>query len=357
VKKPGREPDGGLGGPIGILKPGPAPDSAGGDSIRLRAENEKLKKEVEKLKKEVEEAEARVAKLEGGSAPAAEPAKPAVKKGDWKTRRDSELEAKVKSMAWRKNVKSLIDYWKEIEKSRAEGRAPRIDPDMGAQLAQLTADAKELHTFLGIESKSIWDAMKNKVVGEAWMDATLQELAGGTLTDAQLARLRATKLYDGDEPEGLDDNSFEAWKYLLLHNQSYTTETAGVLSAEQLAQVAKGASPTFMMSIYAQYSERTVSGAAGVTDYWLDSFKLAADQRAAVEAVAGDFAARLAELNQSYVSRYGASVPRDADFEWRLKALDLQKTAEKQLVETLALDAEQSKKLLKGSGSVIKLAN
>ncbi|HZL73179.1 MAG TPA: hypothetical protein VFC86_11995, partial [Planctomycetota bacterium] len=142
-----------------------------------------------------------------------------------------------------------------------------------------------------------------------------------------------------------------------LHNQAYGTETAGILTPDQLAQVSKTVTPTFMLSVYGAYSERTLSGAGAVTDYWLESFKVPADQRATVDAVAADFTKQLSQLTQTYAQQYGATLPRDADFEYRLKALELQIAAEKKLAESLPVDAEQLKKLLKGSGSVIKLAN
>ena len=352
-----REPEGGMAGPVGILKKGAGSDSSGGDSARLREELEALRKENEAIRRRAEEAEARVAKLEGESSTPAAPKKAAAKKGDWKSRRDAELEAKVKTMAWRKNVKGLIDYWKELEKSRAEGRAPRMDPDMVQTLTQLTADAGELHKFLGIEGNNIYDSFKNDVVSEAWMDSFLQEVTGGTLTEEQLARLRGTSLYDNEEPDLMEGNLFESWKYLIEHNRAFGTETAGFLTPEQLAQVSKTVTPTFMLSVYAAYSERTLSGAGAVTDYWLDSFKVPAEQRASVEAVAADFTKQLTALTQTYTTQYGATLPRDADFEFRLKALELQVAAEKKLVESLPLDAEQLKKFLKGSGAVIKLTN
>ncbi|HZL70847.1 MAG TPA: hypothetical protein VFC86_00200, partial [Planctomycetota bacterium] len=155
-----------------VLRRDPAdarPDSisskaAAGDSssaaelTRLRAELETLRQESEAQKKRAEAAESKLAEAAAGSASGgatADAKKAAPKKGgDWKKRRDAELEAKVKSIAWRKNVKGLIDYWKELEKSRAEGRAPRMDPDLVQQLTQLGKDAEELHKFLGVESPS-----------------------------------------------------------------------------------------------------------------------------------------------------------------------------------------------------------
>jgi len=228
---------------------------------------------------------------------------------------------------------------------------------MVQQLTQLGKDAEELHKFLGVESPSAYDSFKNEVVSEAWVDAFLQEVAGGTLTEDQLTRLRSTSLYDNDDPDFQDGNFFEGWKRLILHNQAYGTETAGILTPDQLAQVSKTVTPTFMLSVYGAYSERTLSGAGAVTDYWLESFKVPADQRATVDAVAADFTKQLSQLTQTYTQQYGATLPRDADFEYRLKALELQIAAEKKLAESLPLDAEQLKKLLKGSGSVIKLAN
>jgi hypothetical protein len=335
-------------------------DAGSAESARLREEVEALRKEVEATRKRAEEAELKLAEasaIPAAADPAKEPKKAAAKKGDWKTRRDAELEAKVKSMEWRKNVKGLVDYWRELEKSRAEGRSPRMSPDLVAQLTQLNKDAAELHKFLAIEGGNVYDSFKNEVVSEAWVDSFLQEVSGGTLTEEQLVRLRATSPDDNQEPDIMDGNLFESWKYLIKHNQAYGTETAGLLTPEQQGLVSKTVTPTFMLSVYAAYSERTVSGPAAVADYWLDSFKLPVEQRAAVDAVAGDFTKRLAELNQAYASQYGATLPRDADFELRLKALDLQMAAEKQLVEGLNLDAETLKKFLKGSGSVIKLAN
>ena len=327
---------------------------------RLRAELETLRKESEAQKKRAEAAEAKLSTTaaEGASsvAPADAPKAAAKKGGDWKRRRDAELEAKVKSMEWKKNVKGLIDYWKELEKSRAEGRAPRMDPDMVERLTQLTKDAGDLHAFLGMEGKNVWDSFGNELVQEAWMDAMLHDLTGGTVTEEQLARLRNTPLYRTDDPDFRGGNILEGWKELMEYNKSYTRDTAGVLTPEQSSQVSQGVPPTFMLRVYAQYAERTLSGAGAVTDYWLESFKVGAEQRAAVEPVAADFAKQLSQLTQTYTQQYGATLPRDADFEYRLKALELQIAAEKKLGESLQLDADQLKKLLKGSGSVIKLA-
>lgn len=353
-----QEPDGGLSGPVGILKKGQSPDSAGAESVRLRAENEKLKKEVEAARRRAEEAEARVAKLESGSEPAADPKKAGAKKGDWRSRRDAELEAKVKSMAWRKNVRGVIEYWKELEKARLEGRAPQFTPELNSLLSSLTADMIELSKFLGLEGGNSYDVFQNKVVGAAWEDAFFQETVGGTLTEEQLARLRATSIYEQDPDwDFTAGNILERWKKLIERNQAYGTETAGILTPEQQALVAKTVTPTYMLSLYAAYGERSLSGAGEVTDYWLTSFKLSADHRAAVEPVAAEYMTSLKALTQSYAAQYGATLPRDADFEFRLKALELQIAAEKRLSESLNLDPEQAKKLLKGSGSAIKLAN
>ena len=356
-----REPEGGMGGPVGILKRGGSTDSAAAESARLRSENEALRKEVEAARKRAEAAEMKLAEASAEAASpekAADAKKAAAKKGgDWKKRRDAELEAKVKSMDWRKNTKGLMDYWKELEKARVEGRAPRMDPDMAEALTQLQKDAAELYEFLGKEGKNMWDAFNNELVQEAWMDAFLHELTGGSVTEDQLSRLRSTALYRTEEPNFQDGSLLEAWKWLIEHNKSYTSDTAGVLTPEQLSKVAQSVPPTFMLSVYAQYAERNLSGAGAVTDYWLDSFKVPADQRAAVESVAGEFTKQLAELTQAYTSQYGSTLPRDADFELRLKALELQIAAENKLAQTLQLDAEQLKKLTKGSGAVIKLVN
>jgi hypothetical protein len=338
-----------------------ASDSAASSEVaRLRAEIESLRQENEKQRQRAAAAELKLAEASAASTETtpAEKKKP-VKREDWKSRRDAELEAKIKSMAWRKNVNGLIDYWKELEKARVEGRAPRMDPEMIARLTQLSKDATELHKFLGIEGANIYDSFNNDLVHEAWMDAFFQELTGGSVTDAQLARLRGTKLYENQDDQDWENaNRLEGWIHLMQHNQTYGTDTQGVLTPEQYAQVSKAVTPTFMLSVYASYSERTVGSAAAVTDFWIDSFKLdAVAQRAAVEAVAGDFTTRLKELTQGYASHYGATLPRDAEFELRIKSLELQAAAEKRLIESLHLDPEQAKTLLKGSGSALLLGN
>lgn len=349
-----RTPDGPLEGPGGILKKGESSTSAA-ESARLRAEVEKLRKDVEAARRRAEEAEARVTQLESGTvSAAADPKKASARKGDWKKRRDAELEAKVKSMAWRRNVKSVIDYWKELEKARAEGRAPQMTPELMSTLNGLTADMNELSKFLGLEGGNSYEVFQNEVVGTAWQDAFFQEIGGGTITEDQLARLRATSLYDQDPDWDLSKgNILEQWKNLIERNRAYGTETAGILTPDQHALVAKAVTPTYMLSLYAQYGERTLSDAAAVTDYWLDSFKISADQRAAVEAVAAEFVRRQAEI----ASQYTGARTRDAEFDYLLKILEAQMAAEKRIAETVQVDPELASKMLKGSGALLKLAN
>ena len=100
---------------------------------------------------------------------------------------------------------------------------------------------------------------------------------------------------------------------------------------------------------------RSRSLAQRVADFWIAKFKLPADQRSTVETVAAQFMTQQAAIAQSYAGQYGTSLPRDAQFEMLVKTIDAQIAAEKQLAQSLNLDPELAKKVLKGSGSVIKV--
>jgi len=342
-----------------------AANSAG----EAQAESARLRKELEAMRADLEKQEARAAKLEAdlararsaeGTTTDAPESKAAARKGDWKTRHDAEFEAKVKAMPWRKHVKSLVEYWKEVEKSRAEGRAPRLTPDMIEGLTKLQGDSVELAKTLGLEGDP-YKAFQNDVVSRAWHDNFLQELSGGSLTEEQIARLRETKIYANDpEPDFANGSLFEAWKHLVDANKAYVTDTQGILTADQYALVSKSVTPTFMMSVYAVYSEKTIAAsgadaAKAVALFWQESFKLPAENLAGLETIAAELVRQQGALAQAHSAQYGASPPREAEFELLIKSIDLQMAAEKKLVESLALDAEASKKFLKGSGAVLKI--
>jgi hypothetical protein len=340
---------------------GPASDA---ELARLRAEVESLRKQVESQKKRAEAAEERLAGAgsdEVSGPAAAEAGKAAAKKGDWKTRRDSELEAKVKSIDWRKRVKGLVDYWKEVEKSRAEGRAPQMTPGMIDQLTRLQNDTVELARMLGLENDLSFKAFQNGLVAEAYMDAFLQELTGGTISEDQLAKLRLTDLYTPDDDSAYDPNRnlLEQWRELVEHNQAFGPQTLGILTQEQHGQVTSAVTPAFMLSVYASYSERTLPGGAGAAEsvaaFWQKSFQIPAEQSEAVQAVAAEYVRRQAEIAAAVAAQYGGMKSREAEFDLLLKTLELQIAAEKKLSETLHLTPEQQKLFLKGSGSVIKL--
>jgi hypothetical protein len=302
-----------------------------------------------------------VAALEAGStAGAADPKKPAAKKGDWKTRRDAELEAKVKSMEWRKHAKSILEFWKANEKARADGRAMQFTPELQIALSALQADMTELYKFMGMEGGNSQAVFQNEVVGEAYMDAFLQELTDGTLTEDQLAKLRQTDIYrnDMDDWDFTSGNILERWSELIQHNQGYTSAAADILSSDQLSQLSTAVTPTFMLSIYAGYSEKPISAsgvqaAPAVADYWMKSFKLPDDQRAAVDAAAAEFIRRQAEI----ASLYPGARTRDTEFEILIRTIEAQIAAERMIAQTVQVDPELAKKLLKGSGAVLKLSN
>lgn len=340
-----------------------APDSAAAsETARLRAQVETLRKEEENQRQRAEAAEARLAEAAASASTTArgsDPKKSAAKRADWKTRRDAELEAKIKEIDWRKRIKGLVDYWKEMEKSRAEGRPPRMTPEMTEQLMKLTAEAVDFAKFLGLDTKDPYKSFQNEMLGAAWMDAFLQEVSGGTLSEDQLGLLRGTDLYkdDGsaDDPEA---NQLDTWRKLIEHNRAFGTQTAGILSQDQHAQLSSAVTPNFMLSVYAEYMETPVTGGAqAVANYWLKSLEIPSDQRAAVEAVAAEFVRRQAEIAQAVSAQHGGLKTRDAEFDLLLRTIEAQAAAEKKLAETLQLDATVLKKIQRSSGAVIRLAN
>jgi hypothetical protein len=337
-------------------RPSAAAASGSEEKARLRKEIEELRKEAEAQKRRAAKAEAELARLrpDDNSKPA--DLKSPAKASDWKTRRDGEFAAKVKAVDWKKHVKTLVEYWKEMEKARLEGGSPSMTPDLIAGLTKLQVDMVELAKELGLSGSESMKVYENELLSECWQDAMMQEVAGGTLSEGQLAKLRATSLYtnepDFDRESG---NILEAWKQLVEHNRAYTAATAAILSPDQHALVAQSVSPTFMLSVYAQYSEKSVAGAAGVTDYWLDKFKLPPDQRSAVEAVAAEYVRQQAAIAQTFTNQYGTSLPRDAQFDLLVKTIEAQVAAEKQLASSMHLEPDVAKKLLRGSGSVIKV--
>jgi hypothetical protein len=345
-------------------KQGASPEAGTSPEVaRLQKQVDDLVKEAAAQRKRAETAEAKLAEAASESATAASDEKKAApKKPDWKTRRDSELEAKVKSMEWRRNVKGVIAYWKELEAARLEGRSPQYSPELMGPLNALQADMGELAKFLGIEGGNTYDVFKNGLVGEAWQDAFFQEIGGGALTEGQLAKLRATSLYESDDEDWQAGagNILEQWSKLIEHNRAYGTETAGILTQEQHALVAKTVTPTYMLSLYAGYSERTMTGtgpdvAQSVANYWLKSFNLPEDQRAVVEAAAAEYVRRQAEIAQAVSNQHGGLKSRDAEYDLLVRTIEAQIAVEKKLSETLHLDPEQAKKLLKGSGAVIRI--
>jgi hypothetical protein len=338
--------------------------AAASETARLRAELETLRKEEEKQRKRAESAEARLAGAAAASSnsnTAADAKKAAAKRADWKTRRDSELEAKVKTMAWRKNVKGVINYWKEIEAARAEGRSVQYSPELMAPLNALQANMNELARFLGIEGEDSFRVFHNEVVHEAWMDAIVQEIGGGDVTEAQLARLRQTSLYDPDPDwEFGESNLLESWKVQVEKNRVFTSETVGILTADQHALISRTVTPSYLLSTMG-YSERSIPGGAqapqAIADFWQKSFKIPDDQRAALEAAAADYVRRHAEIAQAVSAQHGGLKSREAEFDLLLKTIEAQVAAEKKLAETLLLDPELAKKFLQSSGAVLRLTH
>jgi len=329
------------------------PGTTGTEEVaRLRKEVEELRKEVERKERRAAKAEEELARLKSEDSPGhAEPKAP-TKAADWRTRREGKFAEKVKATDWRKHVKVLMEYWQEIEKARAEGGSPSMTPDLIAGLTKMQQEIGELAKELGLTGVDVWKVYDNRLVEESWMDSILQEVTGGNLTESQLAKLRVTTLYaDDGEFDRENGNVLEAWKELVEHNRAYSAETAGILTADQHAMLTQAVTPTFMMSVYAQYSEKPLAGAAGVTTYWMDKFKLPAAQQTTVETIAADFVQKQAALAQLY----GSSPTRDAQFELLVKTIEIQIAAEKQLAQSLNLDPELAKKLLRGSGSVIKV--
>lgn len=334
------------------------------ETSRLRAEIESLRAEVQRQKQLYNEAQLKLLEIHASRVDPgadADDKKSAEKKADWKKRRDAELEAKVKAIDWRKRVKGLIDYWQEMEKSRQEGRPPRMNPEMTEQLMKLTAEAVDFAKFLGLDAKNPYKSFSNELIGGAWMDAFMQEVAGGTLTDDQVKQLRATDLYkdDGDAMEDPNRNRLERWRELIERNRGFGTATAGILSPDQHAQVLASVTPQFMLSVYAEYGEQKMPSGAeapqAVAAYWMKTFALPDAQRAAVDAVAADYVRRQAEIAAAVSAQYGGVKSRDSEFDLLIKSIEAQHAAEKKLSETLQLDAEQSKKVLKGSDAVLRL--
>src|SRR5688572_5154105 len=131
-------------------------------------------------------------------------------------------------MAWRKSVKGVIGYWKAVEEARAEGRAVQYTQDLVAPLNALQADIKELSKLLGLGEGEDFRIFQNELINSAWMDSFLQEVAGGTITEEQFARLRQTDVYRPD-PDWVfnmtDGNSLESWKHQIEQNWAYGKET------------------------------------------------------------------------------------------------------------------------------------
>jgi hypothetical protein len=325
------------------------------ESARLLKENERLAEENRKLR---QEKEALAGKASGEpESEAVTDFEKALRKANWKTRKDAHLAAKVKSMPWKKNVQGVIAYWKEIEAAREEGRPPEYSKELLEPLQLLQKDMVELAEILGTSADG--EVFRNELVGSAWMDAFFQEITGGSITEAQLASLRETTLYSA-EPQELP-NRLENWKMYIERNRAFGTETSGILTAEQQALVSSTVSPTYLLSVSAAYGEKTFTGmapetASGVASYWIKTFKLAEDQRAAVEAVAADYVRYQAEIAQAVAAQYGSVTTRDAQYDLLIKSLEAQIAAEKKLAETLHLTSEQAQKLLKGSGVVLKIA-
>jgi hypothetical protein len=115
-----------------------------------------------------------------------------------------------------------------------------------------------------------------------------------------------------------------------------------------------------MLSLYG-YGERAMKGTEGqltqsVADYWLKSFKLPEEQRAVVETAASEYVRRQAEIVQAISSQYGGLKSREAEYDLLIKTIEAQIAMEKKLAEQLQVDPEVAKKLLTGSGAVIKIA-
>ena len=333
------------------------------ETARLRAEIETLRAEIQRQKQLYNEAQLKLLELHASrveSDAVSDFKKTTEKNADWKKRRDAELEAKVKAIDWRKRVKGLIDYWREIEKSRQEGRAPKMDPEMTEQLMKLTADAVDFAKYLGLDGKNPYKSFSNELIGGAWMDAFMQEVAGGTLTDEQLKQLRGTDLYkDRDDLDDPNRNRLETWRELIEHNRTFGTASAGILSPDQHAQVLASVTPQFMLSVYKEYTEQKIPSGAeapqAVATYWMKSFALPDAQRAAVVEVAADYVLRQAEIAAAVSQQYGGVKSRDSEFDLLIKSIEAQQAAETKLAGALQLDAEQSKKILKGSDAVLRL--
>ena len=77
--------------------------------------------------------------------------------------------------------------------------------------------------------------------------------------------------------------------------------------------------------------------------------------RSTVGAIASDFVRGYSNLVNDYAARYGATLPKDRELELGMKLLDLQIASEKKIADSVPVADDQKKKVLAGTGTVIKL--
>ncbi len=326
-------------------------------------EVERLRAELAREKGRADAAERALAALEAGSgkpgAGAAKSTKPA-KAGDLKTRADASWEERVKSVDWKKDVKTLVAYMKELKDAEAEGRAPKMTPAMIAGLTSMQVSIQKLARELGLEESEWMKVYSNPVVGRHFSDAYAVALAGAELEPDQLERLHATMLFDPDrEPTGRGGGALGEWAAQMEWNQLWVLQTRGILSAEQQANLERTLSPTFMVNGYTQQGIQAPSAeAAGrsVADYWMQQWKLPEGSGTALEPLARQYAADHAALVRQYAAEYGSTLTRDREIELQLKLIELQIAAERRVAESLPLDAESLKRVQSGSGRALRIS-
>lgn len=324
------------------------------EAAALRAEIDALREEAARLRGRAEAAEAALAK--GGAAPAEDPKE---RIADWRSHRGAAFLAKVKAVDWKKATQALIDYWKEMEAAKAEGRPVNMNADLIAQLTLLNKHTVDLALALGLQPNDAFSVFANELVAEQWNDGMVASLAGGTLSEQQAAALRGTALYSPPDPEGFkaDGNPMAGWERGLSYNLRLLTDTRGILTPEQYERLSGTVAPDFMLSLYANFRQVQLDvppgGDAGstVSKHWMQAWKLPESQSAVLNAVAGDYARQV----ESIMRTYGDALTPERALERHLKLLDAQRTAEARLAKDLTLTEEERQRVLKGSGSMLHI--
>jgi hypothetical protein len=73
-----------------------------------------------------------------------------------------------------------------------------------------------------------------------------------------------------------------------------------------------------------------------------------------VQTIADDFARDHRVVAEEY-ARYGTPLPKEKEIEMLIRLADLQMAAEARLAETLRLTEEQKRRVLQGSGGLLRL--